>query len=46
MINNIHKLLYDKEKRDGWITLLVHDVNGNYLFSHGKNGNIYKQSGD
>ena len=46
MINDLHELLYDSEKHDGWITLLVHDASGKYLFSHGKNGNIYKQSGD
>lgn len=46
MIHELHHILYNEEKRDGWLTLLVHDRSGKYLFSHGQNGNIYLQSGD
>jgi hypothetical protein len=46
LLFDIHNLLYNKTDNSGWVTLLVYDNNGKYLFSHGKNGNIYNQLGD
>jgi len=46
LISDIHNLLYNKSDNSGWVTLLVYDKDGKYLFSHGKNGKIYNQIGD
>ena len=45
-INQLHKVLYDKNTNHGWQTLWVYDRNGVYLFSHSSTGKKYKQSGN
>lgn len=44
--DKIHKILWDDEKRLGWITLLILDDKNKYLYSHSSDNKIYKQNGD
>jgi hypothetical protein len=44
--DSIHAMLYDKAGRSGWITLMVYDSTGKYLFSHSSENKIYIQHGD
>ena len=36
----------DKENKVGWQTIMVYDVKGNYIFSHGYDNAVYYQTGD
>ena len=45
-LDSIHHILYDKNLHSGWITLMVYDSMGNYLFSHSSENQIYRQHGD
>lgn len=33
-INDLHKMLYNNSTKKGWVTLLIFDRQGNYLYSH------------
>jgi hypothetical protein len=44
--NELHKLLYDEEKKVGWGVLVIFDRQNNYMFSHSHNNKIYSQTGD
>lgn len=46
VINQLHKVLYDKVTNHGWPTLWVYNRNGVYLFSHSSTGKKYQQTGD
>ncbi len=46
LIDSLHLLLYEKETRRGWVTLIVYDKDGRYLFTHSNTNKIYKQKGD
>jgi hypothetical protein len=45
-IEAIHKVLFNKETKEGWQSINVYDVNGKYLFSHSFNGKINIKTGD
>lgn len=46
VIHNVHKELFNVNKKIGWEVLMVYDANENYIFSHSYNGKMYVQTGD
>ncbi|MDJ1498599.1 hypothetical protein QNI19_37035 [Cytophagaceae bacterium DM2B3-1] len=44
IFDSMHKILYDVDKKEGWMTLIVFDKDNKYLFSHSFNNKIYKGS--
>jgi hypothetical protein len=46
VINDIHKILYDPQKKIGWQTLLIYNIEGKYVSSHSSHNMFYYQSGD
>lgn len=46
VFHQVHSLLYDSSKKEGWMTLLIFNDKGNYLYSHSINDKFYKQNGD
>ena len=46
LLDEAHDLLYNENQKIGWQTLLIYNEEGEYIFSHSKNGNTYYQTGD
>lgn len=46
IINDLHKMLYNDSTKKGWVSLMIFDRNGNYLYSHSYTNKTYRQTGD
>lgn len=38
MTSQLHKILYDKEGKKGWLSLHIYDAEGQFLLTHNNNG--------